>query len=326
MWKPCKATKYVYVILLLLLPTAGCTKYVEKQKAKQSFVEGARLFNKSEYKEALAKFTYAADKFREIDDPRGESDALVYAATAYSMMKQGEQALQTYEQAIKANQRLPANERDVRHAEILLAIACVHLNSSDLAQATTNAQQALQLADGLEPKVAASISPNAHSVLGMTYMKEGKYATAIEHLQTASSGMKGQFFAEATVLTTLGLVYNNMGDYEKSVSFHDMAIQKTHGAKALIAQCYASISLYPGTYEGGVQGLNAMLFLNRGVSKRNMGDYTGAIQDFERAMELLKEQPNHPTRGTAEFNLGLTYLEKGDSQKALVVCHTSIDG
>jgi CHAT domain-containing protein/Flp pilus assembly protein TadD len=150
------------------------------------------------------------------------------------------------------------------------------------------------------PNIAA-----AQFNIGLTYLRLGDYAKAIEYCEPAlaelSRALGGEHPNIVPVLITLGLAYQDMGDYARDVEYTRRALDiclKVYGEE------------HPST---------ALSLSNLGVGRSLLGDYAGAIEYGQRALavrlRLFGEE--HPDTASSLSNLGVNYRDSGDYARGI---------
>ena len=98
-------------------------------------------------------------------------------------------------------------------------------------------------------------------------------------------------------MESLGLVYSNLGNYPKALSYHEQALK---------------INRKIGNKQG--KGLNLG---NIGAIYTDLGDYPKALSYYEQALKISREIGNKKREGDNLNNIGLVYNNLGDYPKAL---------
>ncbi|CAF4060731.1 unnamed protein product [Rotaria sordida] len=136
--------------------------------------------------------------------------------------------------------------------------------------------------------------------LGHILIKLGEPAKA-EHLYQLLLQRASSDGDRANYNLQLGLVYKDIGEYSKAITFYERAID-----------IYKKMS--PPSQ------LNlAAAYNNIGSVYDNMGEYSKALSSYERALEIQKIAlpPNHPDLATSYNNIGNVYNNMGEYSKAL---------
>ena len=147
----------------------------------------------------------------------------------------------------------------------------------------------------------------------------------------------------AHYLNQLGVLYDDMGEYSKALSYYErsfeirkVALPPNHPD---LAASYNNISLVYKNMGEDSKALSsferslkiykvalprnhphlATSYNNIGFVYMDMSEYSKALSSYERSLEIKKVAlpPNHPGLGTSYNNIGLTYYNMGEYSKAL---------
>ncbi len=132
--------------------------------------------------------------------------------------------------------------------------------------------------------------------LGVVYDDLGDYSKAISYHEQALKIFReiGDKKKEGADLSNLGVVYRHLGDYPKAISYYEQALK---------------ISREIGDKKVIGNNLN-----NLGVVYENLGDYVKSISYYEQALKIQKEI-GVPTKGV-ETNIADVWLKMGEIDKA----------
>ena len=128
---------------------------------------------------------------------------------------------------------------------------------------------------------------------GQSEKAEGLYQMLLEK---ASSNRD-----RALYLNQLGLVYQDMGEYSKALSYYEQSLE------------IEKVALPPNHL-----GL-ASSYHNIGSVYKSMGEYSKALSSYERSLEIRKVAlpPDHPDLATSYNNIGNVHMDMGEYSKAL---------
>ena len=155
----------------------------------------------------------------------------------------------------------------------------------------------------------------------------------------------------AYCLHMLGLVYDNMGEYSKALSYYerDLEISKqvlppNHSNLGTSYNNIAGVHYNVGEYSKALLFYKRSLeiykvalppdhpdlatsYNNIGMVYYNMSDYSKAISSYEQSLEIKKVAlpPNHPSFANSYNNIGLAYMNMGESSKALSFYERSLE-
>ena len=163
-----------------------------------------------------------------------------------------------------------------------------------------------QLIEWLEFGIKAAQIHNDNKVegkilgnLGIIYKNLGEYQKAIEyHEQSIEiSQQYGERHGESNSLTNLGLTYSSLGNFQKAVEYHEQALKIKY-------------EINDHFYIGGV-------LVNLGLAYLSLGDYRKAIECQEKALEIFHQNNNLLGEDTSLGNLGEVYAGLGEYRKAI---------
>ena len=188
------------------------------------------------------------------------------------------------------------------------AITCINTGYLQLNQgrsdlAIGSLKDALELVAACGKQNSAEAA-QALSYLGLVYMSQGKYSQAQEHLHQALSMREkitdGRDALLAATYNDLGLVYSQTN--------HTAALEFYHDA----------LEIYNAIY-GASDPRIAIVNINIGVIRRNVGQFSEAINNFESALTIWNETyaQSHPAKAIAFYNLGQAYLGLNDQKAAM---------
>ena len=135
----------------------------------------------------------------------------------------------------------------------------------------------------------------------------GKYAYYKESLEVnlrfirLSEETNGKNETTARSYNNIGIVYANLGDYDKALEYLFKALEIKKDVL------------------GENKSDTASSYNNIGVVYRNLGEYDKALEYYFKALEIEKEVlgENHPDTASSYNNIGVVYKNLGDYDKAL---------
>lgn len=114
------------------------------------------------------------------------------------------------------------------------------------------------------------------------------YEASIEHFKTAIEYENHvDIIVPGSAYERIAIAYKEMGDNEKSIRTFDNYIKKF-----------------------GEDGVDLYTFLHRGIAKINIGDYEGALKDFDTIIRKWEKCPE------AYYHKGIVYHKQGDNSLA----------
>jgi tetratricopeptide (TPR) repeat protein len=134
---------------------------------------------------------------------------------------------------------------------------------------------------------------------GDILIRKGKAEDALAELQKGADLLKDDNCPElGRILSSIGNAYENMGDYDKSTSFQNRAME--------------IFSLSDGTEDDRAKSINRI-----GAAYCYKGDNDKALSCFEESLKLMEEARNIFGMGQALNNIGLLLHYKSEHEKAL---------
>ncbi|RMH69630.1 MAG: PAS domain S-box protein [Gemmatimonadetes bacterium] len=170
-----------------------------------------------------------------------------------------------------------------------------HLQFAHLEQAQALAEQALELAEMLGDLNEMGY---IYNILGRIQGRYGNYPQALAYYLQSLHYFEqtGNQFAQANLLSNLGILHLNLGEYEKAFDYH---LQSYHIKETL------------SDTEGMANSL-----LNMGSLHLKCNHYTDAIQCHTQALELMRHLQDREGEALVLSNLGEAYLQLGELEQA----------
>ena len=166
-------------------------------------------------------------------------------------------------------------------------------------------------------------SATAYDLKGLILRKKGNYPEA----RTAFSRAVELDSSFAIGWYNLGQVERNLGNYRASQKLLNKAIElnenltKAYFERAMLMKQVGKKEKALEDYDMilKLEGKNYMeALVNRGLTKKMMGDFRGAISDLDKAVEEYPDQPElRKNRGNLHLLLGLTRKSIDDYTKAI---------
>ncbi len=241
----------------------------------------------------ISWFEVTLDANRQLDDRRGEGNALRNLGAAYADLGDARKAVEFYEQAL-----VIAREIGDRRGEdaALGNLGLAYADLGDARKAVEFHEQALDI----DREIGDRRGEAADLVnLGLAYADLGDARKAIEFYEKALVIDRdlGDRRGEAADLGNLGLAYADLGDVSKAVEFYE---------KALVINC----ELGDRRSEGKALG-------NLGLAYAALGDASKAIEFYEEDLEIAREIGDRRGEGAALGNLGDLLFNMGENQKGI---------
>jgi tetratricopeptide (TPR) repeat protein len=158
-----------------------------------------------------------------------------------------------------------------------------------------------------------------------------------------SEATNGQNETTADSYNNLGVVYDNLGDYNKALEYHFKALEirkavlgENHSDTAISYNNIGNVYSYLGEYDKALEYYNKALEITKAVLGENhadtassynnigvvydeLGDYDKALYFKNKALEIQKEVlgEKHPDTAMSYNNIGVVYFNLGNYDKAL---------
>jgi len=154
--------------------------------------------------------------------------------------------------------------------------------------------------------------------LGMGYHEWGDFSRALEYYQhglkifeklesrqAEDEDHKYNELGKGRALTGIGTAYQSLGQYKKSLPYHQQSLEifRKHDNKI-----------------GESRALNDL-----GTANQNLGDYQKALEYHRQSLKIREKIGNRQAECTSLINLGYTYLELDQIPRALEMLKKAID-
>jgi len=268
-----------------------------------------------------------------------QAKAYTYLGKLYNS-KDKQKALEYYISTVKIYREL----KDTANIISSALFVSDYMRSVNPAEANVFAEEALNLAVITNDKKSIG---KANMAIGAALYAQSNYVAALKACEKAvdvfrETGNKGDL---GIVLNTIGVIYKNWGDYEKAIDYYqqNLNIQESLGDTLALGVAYANIGniyFYVGidldkalfNYDKSRQYFESKKQYNLGAQQRNSiglvykekKDYTEALNSFNRALTIFKEQNFLPGIASAQVNIGNVYLERGNYSDALLRCKDAL--
>lgn len=206
--------------------------------------------------------------------------------------KTPQDALVLAAEGIALARRLGDQEKE---AAFLSSSAFCYGQTGDFTLALKYGRESLELSKQIGNKNRMA---RAHNTLGITYTFMGAYSQALEqHLE--SLRLNEELSLETSSVKTLnniGIVYHNMGQYEKSIDYYNQIL------KRLSKEPYSPTVI--------------VIKLNIGFAEYKLGKLADALKNHLEALDLIFKTDNKSMIAYAYLNLGMTYTDLKEFDKA----------
>ncbi|MBI1224159.1 MAG: tetratricopeptide repeat protein [Bacteroidetes bacterium] len=192
----------------------------------------------------------------------------------------------------------------------------------------------------------------AYNSYGIYLLTTGKYRQALVYLhKSLEINQRMNLPGVADNLNNIGIVYENMGDYDAAFNHYHQAMRYNIKQLGLFNIATANNYINLGTACLRLDRYNeaqsffdttllvynkllpkdhpefAALYNNLGAVANTRGDYRTAIVNFEKALKITEKNlgVNHPDVANIYANTGILLLDKGDINKALAFFQKAYD-
>ncbi|WOB67654.1 tetratricopeptide repeat protein [Microcystis aeruginosa] len=206
-----------------------------------------------------------------------------------------------------------AQNTDARKAEAeqLLQLCRQNLKNNQAEAAIKSCQQAITAHQQIK-----DLSGEAKSAvnLGIAYISSGQYSQAISVLENAVkiAQESKERRVEALAFLYLGGAYYELGEFKESIEFFQQTLTIAKEIKDADLEKIAEKLM-----EAEKQRKEADRLLQEGVQKYETSQFRGALQSWEKALQIYQEIKNRQGEAASLDNLGSAYLSLGQYQKAI---------
>ena len=251
-----------------------------------------------------ATLKYASESLslsRKEKDTENEAKALQMMGIANAGLGNYEQAVDYYYQAIDIHNST-GNKRGT--AVVTISIGNIFWHYSDYEKALEHYNRALRYFEETGDKVAiASIINNRANIFLQWGKLDQALADYIESLKIKEE-MKAPQTNIALTLENTGIIYRELGEYNKALEYHEKALDT-----------YKMI----GSKMGIARSLN-----NIGLVYNELEDYPRALDYYQQSLQIKEEIGHKPGIAITLDNIGAIYLVSKDFHKALEYQHKSL--
>jgi CHAT domain-containing protein/Flp pilus assembly protein TadD len=259
-----------------------------------------------QYEPAIVTYKRAAELALQLKQPEVEALMLVFLGKANAGVGQYEVALDKAERVLP---RIKDLNDGVSEAVALNVVGEIYLNLGRIEEAINTFNQALKRATENKLRITEI---GVLNLLGRAYLAIGKYDEAFQSFErslgmvrdTKSNNEQGiqeilkQIGMEGDLLSGVGLVYNNLGQHEKSLEYLIPALESYRKMGARLSESGA---------------LN-----NLGQAYTYLKKQKEAIEYYRQSLALQEQLNNRSLLPTTLNNLGASYLFLGEFKEANV--------
>lgn len=241
---------------------------------------------------ALDYYNQALKISRTLGDREQEFQTIVRIGAAYNNLGQPEKAIDWYKQAITTFQR--AEDR-LREGDLLLEIAFIRNSSGHREEAVRDYKKALALFSVAKERVEEAEALKSIADVLATYDRKSAidYYLKLLRLQRNS----GDRYAEALTLENIGFLFDDIGDFQKSLDF----LNRAHDVFTSLRKVQEA----------------ANELINIGNVYYSQERKAKALEYYEKALSIHRSIKNRAGEASALTNIGLVYDQTNEMEKAL---------
>ena len=330
---------YPVTVLLMALFLSACVAVkqtdikIKDEKVFQTIEEGAELYDKGKYEEALAKFSQAEKEASSPDDKIRIADVLSKGGFALLEKKLFKTALSYYDRSLEINRTLdnkPGLVNDYSY------IGKIYADIGKYEEAIEYFENALKIQKELNDK--PGIAQNLNNVANL-YSYLGDYQESIRLLDQAlgiSEEIKDST-QTAKTLISLGTIYFRLRNYQKSIEHLDRAFkiadeEKEENLKAYALNIIGVVYREQGNYEKALDNYQRALKINKkldlkaeiatnlsiiGELHKELGRYDAALEYLEESLRITEELKDRLMTAINMSYIGEVRLKQGNYGEAL---------
>jgi tetratricopeptide (TPR) repeat protein len=307
--------------------------------------EAKQAFYAADYANALSKWEKALTHARQLNRLEDMSKFLVNLGVVNYSLGEYQKALRYYQEVLTLDRK--RGDKSGESAD-LTQLGLVYYSLGEYQKALKHYHDALTIQTELKEK-RGDILGN----IGLVYNTLGEYQKSLDFHQQAlglhrniveqldeTADKQTELVAQQAVsndLSNLGIVYDNLGQYKKALSFYKQAlaikkdIADQHGmAKVLSnmgtgykhlsdypkAQMYYNQALQIQSQIGDISGI-ANNLTNLGAVYDSLAQYRQALGAYQEALHLQRQMGDQRGIGSNLSNIGGLYKNRGYLKKAL---------
>lgn len=277
----------------LCMPPAIFAEKDTRSPLDNTYNEGVKLFNRSEFAKAALKFESGLEDARKKCDSKAVSVFSSNLGLSYFNLGDYKKAVDCYNEALKIRK----GSGDIRtEAFILTNLGSVYDQLGYYEKALMNYKQSLDILRNLKDQ--KGIRTNLGN-LGILYDKHGDYSKAVafykEALEIAREIKDDN--ASGETLNNLGIAYAHLGDHRQALACYERSLK---------------IARDKNDRNAVGNGL-----VNMGLAYSNLGDYKRSMSYFEEALEIKAQTGDKKGLSEALAGQGIIYNRLGYFEKAL---------
>jgi CHAT domain-containing protein/tetratricopeptide (TPR) repeat protein len=296
---------------------------------------GSITLGKNWYEKAVGYYQQALSIDQQTGDRQAESQALRGLGDACLGLSDYQKAIDHYQQALSINQQLDDSQGK---ALILQGLGNAYVGQRQYEQAINNYQQALELAHQLDDR---AIEVEVLNNLGSTYSAVKQYQQAVGSYQQVVDIARASRNStwEVGALLNLGDSLVKLSNYQPAADSYQRVLEMTilrregeQAARVLGRLGLANVYAFQGKYQqateqldqvnnswalGGTNNpLRAEILQRFGDVHLNLGQYQKAIDAYEGALNVARQDGNRAIEAASLEGLSNTYDSLGQVDQA----------
>lgn len=318
---------------------------LERIAAERALSEGQRLLAEAipqpsdvateNRRLAIKKFTEAAERFGAIEDRHGEVMSRHLIGVTYQRyLGELTEAKQELSRALELTKHLAPNDWRLE-ATIWNDLGQLYVDLSDQQQARTLLGNALRIFKAHEDRSGkATVSNN----LGLSFLKTGEGREALERFQTVLEIRQQENDKELEFRTigNLAGAYDSLGEFHTALTFSEKALLGWRELKRTdqlpnslnnVGFAYERLGLWQQAIDYYQESLavagkapkwiEAAILLNIGDLYSKLNDSSRALENYEKALILLREIKNQGAEANVLAHIGAVHISLNNLPEAL---------
>lgn len=337
---------YLVIILLIALFLGACvaTRQLEIKVRDENVVrlvkEGARLYDKGKYQEALEKLSQAERQARLPEDKIEVANILFKGGFALSKKKRFTSALSYYERSLgiyRASDDKPALAKNYNY------IGKVYSDIGKYEEGIKYFEESLKVQRELNDK--SGVAHELNNIANL-YSYLGSYQESIRLLNHALGICEEikDSTQTAKTLINLGTIYFRLRNYEKSIEYLNRAFKiaddaKNENLKAYALNIIGVVYREQGNYERALDNYKSALKINKklgldaeiatnlsiiGELYKELGRYDDALRYFEESLRMTEKLKDQLITAITMSYIGEVKFKLRDYEKALRLYDASL--
>jgi len=186
-------------------------------------------------------------------------------------------------------------------------------------------EKALEIFQSLDGEDAEVGKASSLTAIGNTYLRGGDYQKALENFgkvtalldKCGNARSVDMWLIEVSSYSSIGLVYNYLGDYETALKYQQEAASLVADMKS--SKAYSQQSSFQRFFTSTQADFaECCAYSNIGLIYRNLDQYEEALENFQKALRVLNtgRSNDRELRSNLNSQIGMTFLEMGAISEA----------